>query len=84
MTKKRKLWPNRAEKGDRENARLALLAQELGIAGMMVLVNDFGFSREQAAGWLTKMLEQAKTNRLMFSANTILAAYELHKEGKIK
>jgi len=63
--------------------RLALLAQELGVAGAVVLVNDYGFTREQANEWLGKMVEQARTNRLMLAANTVLATHDLKKQGKI-
>ena len=63
--------------------RQALLAQELGVAGAVVLVNDYGFTREQANEWLGKMVEQARTNRLMLAANTVLAARDLKKQGKI-
>lgn len=64
-----------------EDQRLALLAKELGVAGMMVLVNDYGFSREQANEWLEKVLEQAKTNRLMITTETVLGAYDIINKG---
>lgn len=57
-----------------EDQRLALLAQELGTAGMMVLINDYDFSKEQANEWLGKVIEQAKTNRLMFGVLTVTEA----------
>lgn len=59
-----------------EDQRLALLAQELELAGRIVLINDYSFTPEQAHEWSGKMLEQAKTNRLMFGA---LTATELLK-----
>lgn len=66
-----------------EDQRLALLAKELGVAGMMVLVNDYGWSREQANEWLGKLIEQAKTNRLMITTETVLGAYDvINKDGK--
>jgi hypothetical protein len=43
--------------------RLSNLAQELAMAGMQVLASDFGFSQEEAARWLERMLAQAKANR---------------------
>jgi len=43
--------------------RLSNLAQELALAGMQTLVKEFGFTDEQAARWLDKMLAQAKANR---------------------
>lgn len=63
-----------------EDARLSHLAQELGIAAMTVLVNDYGFSREQANEFLSKMLAQAQETRQMLNAQTVLAAYEMAKE----
>ena len=51
-----------------EDARLALLAKELGIAGMTVLVNDFEFTPEMAQHWLELMVDQAKLTRSMISA----------------
>lgn len=45
--------------------RLAVLAQELAIAGSEVLRDHFGFTPEQVNDWLGKTLEQAKRNREM-------------------
>jgi hypothetical protein len=87
MSKKTMSWAQKLRQKQQKVAtseqRLALLAQELGVAGAVVLVNDYGFSREQADEWLGKMIEQAKTNRLMLAANTVLAAHDLKKAGKI-
>lgn len=43
--------------------RLAILAVELGLSGAQVLQEDFGFTQQQAALWLDKMLDRAKVNR---------------------
>jgi hypothetical protein len=43
--------------------RLMVLAQELGVAGVQVLVAEFGFTAEQAHRWLELMLERAQKNR---------------------
>ena len=82
MTKRKRkfnLKPKRRKSA--EDQRLALLAQELGAAILMVLINDYGFSKDEANEALGKVLEQAKTNRLMISTNTVLAVYDvLNKE----
>jgi hypothetical protein len=52
-------------KKDRENQRLALLAKELGVATMMVLVNDYRFTQDQANEAMEKIIKQAEENRLM-------------------
>ncbi|MHC4489783.1 MAG: hypothetical protein ACYSW7_11525 [Planctomycetota bacterium] len=69
----------RKQKRDKsaENQRLALLAKELGTAMLMVLINDYDFSKEQANEILGKVLDQAKTNRLMITTTTVLAAYDI-------
>jgi hypothetical protein len=59
-----------------EDQRLALLAQELGTAMLIVLVNDYRFSQDEANEALGKVLEQAKTNRLMITTNAVTAAYD--------
>lgn len=59
-----------------EDKRLALLAQELGIAMMVVLVNDYGFSSEKANEVLGKVLSQAKQTREMIATNGAIAAQE--------
>jgi hypothetical protein len=43
--------------------RLAILAVELGLAGVQVLQEDFGFTPGMSAIWLDKMLDKAKVNR---------------------
>lgn len=48
--------------------RLAVLAQELAIAGSETLRDHFGFTQEQVNDWLGKTLERAKRNREEFSA----------------
>ena len=47
-----------------EDERLGLLAVELGLAGGEVLQQDFGFTPEQVADWMDKMLNRAKVNRV--------------------
>ncbi len=59
-----------------ENQRLALLAKELGVAMMMVLVNDYGFSQNEADIALGKILAQAKANREMITTNAVMAIYD--------
>lgn len=48
-----------------EDARLALLAKEFGVAVLMVLTNDLGMTTEEADKVLGKIIEQAKANRGM-------------------
>jgi len=65
-----------------ENQRLALLAKELGTAMVMVLVNDYGFSQNEADVALGKVLAQAQTNRQMITTNAVMAVYdEKNKEN---
>ncbi len=73
--KKHKLFSKRRNKSV-EDQRLELLAKEIGIAGMVVLVNDFGFSQSDAKRWLDLMVAQAKATRAMLLAK---AAYEKTK-----
>ena len=47
-----------------ENERIALLAVELGLAGGEVLKEEFGFTNDQIARWMDKMLDRAKVNRV--------------------
>jgi hypothetical protein len=65
-----------------EDQRLALLARELGTAMLMVLINDYHFSKKQANEVLGKVLEQAKTNRMMITTTTVLAAYDALNKDK--
>jgi hypothetical protein len=65
-----------------EDQRLALLAKELGAAMMIVLVNDYGFSQDEADTALGKVLAQAQENRKMIVANAIAAVYDAkNKKG---
>lgn len=59
-----------------EDQRLALLAKELGMAMMMVLVNDYGFSQEEADTVLGKVLAQAEATREMITTNAVMAVYD--------
>jgi len=74
----RKKWFRQSEKRDKsaENQRLALLSKELGVAMMMVLVNDYGFSQDEADIALGKVLTQAQTNRKMITTNAVMAVYD--------
>ena len=74
---KKKLF-NRKQKRNKpaEDQRLALLAKELGVAMMIVLVNDYGFSQEEADSALSKVLAQAQENRVMITTNAVMAAYD--------
>jgi hypothetical protein len=76
MMKKR--WFNYSRQRDKsaEDQRLGLLAKELGVAVLMVLVNDYDFSQEAANEALGKVLEQAKTNRLLITTTVVGAAYD--------
>jgi hypothetical protein len=65
-----------------EDQRLALLAKEIGVAMMMVLVNDYGFSQQEANLALGKVLVQAQTNRKMITTNAVVAAYDAQIEKK--
>ena len=47
-----------------KNERIALLAVELGLAGGEVLKEEFGFTNDQIARWMDKMLDRAKVNRV--------------------
>jgi hypothetical protein len=46
-----------------EDDRLSALSIELGLAGIQVLREEFGFTEAQTAEWLEKMLARAKVNR---------------------
>lgn len=59
-----------------EDQRLALLAKELGMAMMMVLVNDYVFSQEEADTVLGKVLAQAEATREMITTNAVMAVYD--------
>lgn len=59
-----------------EDRRLALLARELGVAMVMVLVNDYGFTNQQADEALGKVLTQAQETRLMITTLGVTAAYD--------
>ncbi len=65
-----------------ENQRLALLAKELGTATMIVLVNDYDFSRDEANEALAKILSQAKDNRELIVTNAVMAFYDAKNKGK--
>jgi hypothetical protein len=65
-----------------EDQRLALLAKELGAAMMIVLVNDYGFSQDEADTALGKVLAQAQENRKVIVTNAIAAVYDAkNKKG---
>jgi hypothetical protein len=78
----KKKWFRQSEKRDKsaEDQRLALLARELGTAMMMVLVNDYGFSQNEADIALAKVLFQAKANREMITTNAVMAVYDAQNE----
>lgn len=65
-----------------EDQRLALLAKELGTAMIMVLVNDYDFSQDEAGEALDKVLTQAQTNRAMITTNAVTAVYIAKNKGK--
>ncbi len=73
---KRKLFNKPKRSKSAEDQRLALLAKELGVAMMTVLVNDYDFTPKEADIALGKVLEQAKTTRLMITTNTVVTAYD--------
>lgn len=73
---KKKWLAKRQRDKSAENQRLALLAKELGVAMMMVLVNDYGFSQNEADIALGKILAQAKANREMITTNAVMAVYD--------
>jgi predicted acetyltransferase len=50
--------------------------QRLAVAMMMVLVNDYGFSQNEADIALGKILAQAKANREMITTNAVMAVYD--------
>lgn len=60
-----------------EDQRMALLAKELGTATMIVLVNDYDFSRDEANEALGKILAQAKENRELIVTNAVMAYYDV-------
>lgn len=72
---KRKIFKKQRDKSA-EDQRLALLAKELGVAMMIVLVNDYGFSPEEADIALGKVIAQAKENRLMITVNAVTAVLD--------
>lgn len=59
-----------------EDQRMALLAKELGTATLIVLVNDYDFSRDEANEALGKVLAQAKENRELIVTNAVMAYYD--------
>lgn len=65
-----------------EDQRVALLAKELGVAMMVVLVNDYGFSRDRANEALGKVLSQAKDNRKLIVTNAVMAFYDTKNKTK--
>jgi membrane-anchored protein YejM (alkaline phosphatase superfamily) len=78
---KKKLFRKRQKRNKpAEDQRLALLAKELGVAIMMVLVNDYDFSQDEADLALGKVLAQAQENRAMITTSAVVAAYD---SGKI-
>lgn len=60
-----------------EDQRLALLAQELGVAFMVVLVNEYNFSAEEANIAIGKVLGRAQETRTAITAATIVSAFEI-------
>ncbi len=65
-----------------EDQRMALLAKELGTAIMIVLVNDYDFSRDEANDALGKILSQAKDNRELIVTNAVMAVYDEKNKTK--
>lgn len=55
--------PTVAQVRAEQDKRMANLAMELGVAGVVVLVEEFGFTPEQAQRWLDLMLKRAQANR---------------------
>lgn len=55
--------PTVAQVRAEQDQRMANLAMELGVAGVAVLVEEFGFTPEQARRWLDLMLKRAQANR---------------------
>lgn len=80
MKKRRFTLPKRNKSA--EDKRLALLAQELGTAMMVVLVNDYGFSQAQADEALGKVIAQARETRQMIATSTVVAAYDVLNREK--
>jgi len=75
--KKKRFTKSKKRDKPAEDQRLALLAKELGVAMMLVLVNDYGFSRNEADVALGKVLAQAQENRKMIVVNAVTAAYDV-------
>lgn len=73
MAKRKRTFKNSEFIKEQENPRLALMAQELGIAGMQVLVEYFSFDETQAGMWLDMMIERAKQNRAAYTAGAVAA-----------
>lgn len=61
--KRGKKKTRRLNRTQAENKRMAVLATELGVAGVEVLIEEFGFGQEEADAWLQKWVERAKQNR---------------------
>jgi len=51
------------------DARLGALAVELGLAGVQVLREEFGFDETRANEWLEKMIARAQANRKQLTVN---------------
>lgn len=68
-----KFKKRKARTKEMEDRRLALLAQELGTAMVVVLVNDYGFNPEEADKALGKVIAQAKETRLTIAARSATA-----------
>lgn len=67
---------NRRRDKTAENQRLALLAREFGAGILVVLVNDYGFTQDDANVALTKILDQMKETRQMITTNLGMAIHE--------
>ncbi len=68
-----------------EDPRLSTLAIELGLAGVQVLREEFGFDEARAGEWLEKMIARAQLNRrqLVFNFGDVaLVKRLLETKGK--
>lgn len=78
---KKKNWLKPKRNKSVEDQRLALLAKELGVAMMVVLVNDYSFTPDQADEALGKVLAQAQETRRMIATGAVTAAYDTLNEA---
>jgi hypothetical protein len=72
------------QKQNNDDGRLSALAIDLGLAGIQVLREEFGFTEAQTAEWLEKMIARAGVNRnvLLSYKDVVLVQRLLEQRGE--